>query len=391
MKTKLAVIAAAAGLLFIATTMSAHHSFAGTYLEDAPPVNIEGTLVAFLVRNPHSFVHVEDDKRKDPKTGEPIRWSIEWGAAGPTGAAGRRTGSLKVGDKVKVVGSPGATRTTIGCGCAASPAVGRIGLSGGRTRRSTRVSRLGMIHQASQKPRAAACMVSLIAVAAATRCTYSPGRRRGEAGGGGGGRGGGGGAASHSGGIGSHRPDRLLGFAGDGRLAVSHGDSRQGRYASVPNNQGKQAGRQLGSGQGRGRRRAVQVLRRRGIDARARAPAHHLGGREHSQDRFRRGNPDPAVALRRAHAARRRFSPGFSVADWDGVGGRGRGVGGGGGGGGGGGRRLQRAAACSGRSRRLRPAHAAGCCTPAALRSTDPALRRRARWRCRTAAFVPVR
>jgi len=107
MKTKLAMIAAAAGLLFIATPMSAHHSFAGTYLEDAQPVTIEGTLVAFLVRNPHSFVHVEDATRKDPKTGEPIRWSIEWGAAGQLAQQGVRTGSLKVGDKVKVTGSPG--------------------------------------------------------------------------------------------------------------------------------------------------------------------------------------------------------------------------------------------------------------------------------------------
>ena len=60
MKTKLAMIAAAVGLMFTATPIRAHHSFAGTYLEDAPPVTIEGTLVAFLVRNPHSFVHVED-------------------------------------------------------------------------------------------------------------------------------------------------------------------------------------------------------------------------------------------------------------------------------------------------------------------------------------------
>ena len=107
MKTKLAMIAAAAGLMFIATPMPAHHSFAGTYLEDAEPVTIEGTLVAFLVRNPHSFVHVEDATRKDPKTGEPIRWSIEWGAAGQLAQQGVRTGSLKVGDKVKVTGSPG--------------------------------------------------------------------------------------------------------------------------------------------------------------------------------------------------------------------------------------------------------------------------------------------
>ena len=35
----------------------AHHSFAATYLEDQS-VTIEGELVQFLFRNPHSFVHV---------------------------------------------------------------------------------------------------------------------------------------------------------------------------------------------------------------------------------------------------------------------------------------------------------------------------------------------
>jgi hypothetical protein len=104
MKTKLAIIAAAAGLMSLATPAWAHHSFAGTYLEDAQPVKVEGTLVAFLVRNPHSFVHVE---AKDPKTGEMIRWSIEWGAAGQLAQQGVRTGSLKVGDHVIVTGSPG--------------------------------------------------------------------------------------------------------------------------------------------------------------------------------------------------------------------------------------------------------------------------------------------
>jgi Family of unknown function (DUF6152) len=104
MKTKLAIIAAAAGLMSLATPAWAHHSFAGTYLEDAQPVKVEGTLVAFLVRNPHSFVHVES---KDPKTGAMIRWSIEWGAAGQLAQQGVRTGSLKVGDHVIVTGSPG--------------------------------------------------------------------------------------------------------------------------------------------------------------------------------------------------------------------------------------------------------------------------------------------
>jgi hypothetical protein len=84
----------------------AHHSFAGTYLEDAKPQEIKGTLRSFNVRNPHSFVQVEDESLKD-KDGNPVRWAIEWGAAGQLAQQGVNSGTLKVGDKVVVVGSPG--------------------------------------------------------------------------------------------------------------------------------------------------------------------------------------------------------------------------------------------------------------------------------------------
>ena len=94
------------GLLISAVGAYAHHSFAGTYLEDAPPVTIEGTLKEFLLRNPHSFVQVEDQTLKDDK-GNPVRWSIEWGAAGQLAQQGIGRESLKVGDHVVVVGSPG--------------------------------------------------------------------------------------------------------------------------------------------------------------------------------------------------------------------------------------------------------------------------------------------
>lgn len=107
MKPKLALFAVSLLLALGVTPVPAHHSFAGTYLEDAEPMKIEGKLVAFLVRNPHSFVHVEDATQKDPKTGEPIRWSIEWGAAGQLAQQGVRNGTLKVGDHVIVTGSPG--------------------------------------------------------------------------------------------------------------------------------------------------------------------------------------------------------------------------------------------------------------------------------------------
>ncbi|HXD72682.1 MAG TPA: DUF6152 family protein, partial [Vicinamibacterales bacterium] len=44
----------------------AHHSFAATYFEDKTE-SVEGDLVQFLFRNPHSFVHVEG-KDKDGNT-----------------------------------------------------------------------------------------------------------------------------------------------------------------------------------------------------------------------------------------------------------------------------------------------------------------------------------
>jgi len=99
MKLKLALFAGALAVMAGALPVAAHHSFAGTYLEDAEPVKVEGELKAFLVRNPHSFVHVE--------TKDGIRWSIEWGAAGQLASQGVRTGTLKVGDHVIVTGSPG--------------------------------------------------------------------------------------------------------------------------------------------------------------------------------------------------------------------------------------------------------------------------------------------
>ena len=66
-------------------------------------LTIEGELVQFLYRNPHSFVHVmaPDDK------GEMQRWSIEWGGGGQLARQGVGRETLKVGDKVVVVGDLG--------------------------------------------------------------------------------------------------------------------------------------------------------------------------------------------------------------------------------------------------------------------------------------------
>jgi hypothetical protein len=84
------------------TVAEAHHSFTATYFEDRT-IEIEGKLLQFLFRNPHSFVHVEapDDK------GEMHRWAVEWGGAGQLANQGVTNQTLRVGDVVSITGNPG--------------------------------------------------------------------------------------------------------------------------------------------------------------------------------------------------------------------------------------------------------------------------------------------
>ena len=85
-----------------AGSVSAHHSFAATYLEGQTQ-KIEGKVVQFLFRNPHSFLHVEAPDEK----GTMQVWNIEWGGGGLLGRQGVDRDTLKPGDRVIVVGQPG--------------------------------------------------------------------------------------------------------------------------------------------------------------------------------------------------------------------------------------------------------------------------------------------
>ena len=88
-------------VLILGAQASAHHSFAATYLEDQS-VTIEGQIVQFLLRNPHSFVHVMV-KEKD---GTMNRYVVEWGSPSQLqGKVSRDT--LKPGDEVIITGNPG--------------------------------------------------------------------------------------------------------------------------------------------------------------------------------------------------------------------------------------------------------------------------------------------
>jgi hypothetical protein len=82
----------------------AHHSFGATYNTKAE-VKIEGKLMQFVFRNPHSFVNIE----AADQNGVMQRWSVEWSGAAALGNQGLSQTTLKAGDHVVVTGRPSRT------------------------------------------------------------------------------------------------------------------------------------------------------------------------------------------------------------------------------------------------------------------------------------------
>jgi hypothetical protein len=93
-----------AGACLLGATLSAHHSQAAQY-DTSKQVKIEGTLVQFQYRNPHTFVHIEAPDEQ----GVTQRWSIEWGGAGQLTGQGVTRTTLKYGDVVTITANPSRT------------------------------------------------------------------------------------------------------------------------------------------------------------------------------------------------------------------------------------------------------------------------------------------
>ena len=89
-----------AGLL-LAIPAFAHHSFAAEYHE-GQTVSVDGTITAFLYRNPHSFVEMESTDSNGVST----KWIAEWFGAGRLARIGINADTLKPGDKVMMTGAP---------------------------------------------------------------------------------------------------------------------------------------------------------------------------------------------------------------------------------------------------------------------------------------------
>jgi uncharacterized protein DUF6152 len=87
-------------VLFGSRCAWAHHSFASTYSSET--VTIQGTVVEFLFRNPHSAVLL---MTSGPK-GETIMWAAEWGTAGQLSRQGIEKDTIQPGDRVTISGNP---------------------------------------------------------------------------------------------------------------------------------------------------------------------------------------------------------------------------------------------------------------------------------------------
>jgi hypothetical protein len=87
--------------LLYAVTTQAHHSFAGTYRE-GEVLRLEGTIVQFNIRNPHSFINIEvvDDD------GNKVLWGGEWGSVSALSQGGVDRFTLKAGEHIIIEGAP---------------------------------------------------------------------------------------------------------------------------------------------------------------------------------------------------------------------------------------------------------------------------------------------
>ena len=87
--------------LVLGAVVDAHHSYTATY-DTSKKLTLEGKLVQFSFKNPHSFVSVQ----AADSTGTLQRWSVEWAGTSQLAEAGVTRTSLKVGDDVILIINP---------------------------------------------------------------------------------------------------------------------------------------------------------------------------------------------------------------------------------------------------------------------------------------------
>ena len=79
----------------------AHHSYAATY-DTGKEVKLEGKLIQFSYKNPHSYVTIQAPDSK----GAVQPWAVEWAGTAQLSNRGITQETLKIGDAITIVGRP---------------------------------------------------------------------------------------------------------------------------------------------------------------------------------------------------------------------------------------------------------------------------------------------
>ena len=112
--------AAAVGIaaFLFAVNATAHHS--GAMFDDKKSATIAGTVKSFQWTNPHCWIQVLVHGQQTA-----IEWSVEMGSVSQLFRGGWKPGTLKVGDKIKIVIHPMRDGTNGGLFVSASRADGK--------------------------------------------------------------------------------------------------------------------------------------------------------------------------------------------------------------------------------------------------------------------------
>jgi len=94
-------VAFAFSIAMLGAPLAAHHSFAATYLEE-DTIEIEGDVVEFQFKNPHSWIFVQVQE----PFGRPKVYGAEWASTSRLDREGIDKHFIRPGDMVRIWASP---------------------------------------------------------------------------------------------------------------------------------------------------------------------------------------------------------------------------------------------------------------------------------------------
>ena len=109
MRTKVAVFAAAAGLIAATGSVIAHHSFAAEF-DANKALTLKGIVTKIEWQNPHTYFYLD----VTGADGKVVNWGFEMASPNGLMRQGWTRNTLKIGDSVTVEGSQAKDGTNVG-------------------------------------------------------------------------------------------------------------------------------------------------------------------------------------------------------------------------------------------------------------------------------------